>query len=97
MYSVTLNWNQIAWETYKAYLIKIPHTKYMIWFPKSLTQTTRNGKQLRIVIKDDFEYKIFRETKTKKIEEVVGHIELLEMFNYQFDIEVEPIEDLLDD
>ncbi|SFE92544.1 hypothetical protein [Peptostreptococcus sp. D1] len=97
MRSITVNWNQVEWETWKAYLVKLPRSDYKFWVAKSHTQETHNGKQLRLLIRDDFEYKIFKQTKTTKTEEIISSVELLEIFGYVFDENIDVLEELKDE
>lgn len=98
MRSVVINQSQIQWETPRAYLIKIPRSKYRVWIAIRHTQWTRNGKQLRIIIRDDFEYVIFKDNKVQKDKMTVSAECLLEYFGYEFDSEEDDIiEDLKDD
>lgn len=85
MKAVVINWNQIEWETYKAYLLKIPKSKYKMWIPKYHTQPTHNGKQLRVLLHDNFKYKIFKENKVERKEFILDIDGVLEMFGYEIE------------
>ncbi|WP_314970671.1 hypothetical protein [Peptostreptococcus stomatis] len=85
MRAIIINWNQVEWETYKAFLLKIPKSKYKMWIPKSHTQTTRNGKQIRVLLHDNFDYKVFKENKIERKEKIYDADGILELFGYEIE------------
>lgn len=103
MYSITINLSQIEWETDKAYLIKVPKSKYKFWFPKRYTQSENSrGTKIRLLFEDDKEYKIFKNGQGKynkhsiTSEKMVSCDTILELFGYE-EVDGDIIEDLLDD
>lgn len=100
MNSIVINYNQIEWETAKAYLIKVPGTKWRFWFPKGLTSTA--GKRIRLLILSDFDFKLFKTSNSKysrnKIiaEQRADAEEILELFGVQLENEDLDMEDLYD-
>ena len=101
MYHVTANNNLIKWETEKAYLLKLPKSKYKFWLSKKLVRILPNGYQVRIDIPNNFKIKIFkngegRYNKYKVVSEKEVDAEgLLKYFGMDFNCEI--IEDLKDD
>lgn len=99
MFNISANTNLILWETERAFLLKLPKTKFKFWISKKLVRVYEN--QITFLIPDNFEVKVFKNGEGKWnsreiIEEkILNRIEFLEHFGWNFNNDI--IEDLRDD
>ena len=62
---ISVNDNQIEYETDRAYLIKMPNSKKKFWFPKSLVSYI--GKHFVLQLFGDMKITIFDKTSSMKM------------------------------
>ena len=99
MFNISANTNLILWETERAFLLKLPKTRFKFWISKKLVRVYEN--QIIFLIPDDFRVRVFKSGEGKwnnrKIveEKILSRVEFLEYFGWDFNNEI--IEDLRDD
>ena len=62
---ISVNDNQIEYETDRAYLIKMPNSNKKFWFPKSLSSYI--GRHFVLQLFDDMKITIFDKTSSMKM------------------------------
>lgn len=101
MFNVSASSNLILWETERAYLLRLPKTKYKFWISKKLARTSADyGYKINMIIPSDFEVRIFKngEGKYNKKEVIDERVISIEEFLKQFglDLNNDILEDLID-
>lgn len=90
MYHIRILPNQIVWETEKAYLIRLPRSRWKMWASKKICQ--RNQKSYLLLICDSMEIEVISDAGNKK---KLTSDQLMSRFGFDMDYEI--IGDLVDD
>ena len=85
---VTMQSNLVKGETERAFLVKLPKSEFMFWYPKKLTSFKgKNDYLMVLTMKEDMELNIFKNgngmyNKYEKIaEKTITYSELLDILN----------------